>query len=278
MNPAFLVVLLSLAPAILAAQTGKSGPSSSVQAVPLTRVVKIPMVLYTGEGAGTTTLALAPAVSKGAEDELPEGPDGFNVLDDGTIVLTDPLEERLMFFSSEGKFLKAWEIGFSADSVDVVKDDILSVRDAQTGEVHGFDREGKPRAAPTTLLPASAKLTSPTSGLVTVPRQSAEEEHSFGISIDRPGLRLVSLQVVGRDQDGSFYIAVETTKAASGDEIDLKKSVRRYSASGTLVSETDDLPLSYYIPPIDELRVRKGTVYQLMTVPSEVRINLWKMN
>ena len=72
------------------------------------------------------------------------------------------------------------------------------------------------------------------------------------------------------------YVALEST--AGGDSVDVTKSVRRYSAEGRLIAETTDLPLDYFVRPTDEIRVRDGAVYQLMTTMSEVRINVWDMN
>jgi hypothetical protein len=145
--------------------------------------------------------------------------------------------------------------------------------------MHSFDSAGKPHSPEDLTSPGSAKLTSATSGVATPgPGSGNEQARTLEVSLNSPGLTLVSLQVIGRDQDGSTYIALETTKGSVGDEIDLKKSVRKYAPNGTLLGETDDLPLSYYVPPVDELREQKGTVYQLMTGPAEVRINAWKMN
>jgi hypothetical protein len=72
-------------------------------------------------------------------------------------------------------------------------------------------------------------------------------------------------------------VALETS-VADADAINVRKIVRRYSSTGVLLSESAPIPLGYYIQPVDELRVRKGVVYQLMTTPSEVRINEWDTN
>src|SRR5215475_15956307 len=76
---------------------------SSTPTIALSRVLRIPL---TALGAGGPTHA-GPAnltVSKGAKDEPPEGPDGFDVFDDGSLLITDPLRKRLALFDSSSKF------------------------------------------------------------------------------------------------------------------------------------------------------------------------------
>lgn len=265
------VALLVLASPVMAAQAGSGGPSSQVSATPITRVIRIPVTLWNAASEPSAS----PVITKGAEDELPEGPDGFDVFDDGTVILTDPLQERLMLFDAGGKFRRAWNIGFSADSVKVLPDGNVLAHDAQTGEFHGFDREGKLRPAEQMSAQASAKLLSGRAGEV---MPGSPGGRTLEITMDEPGLTLISLELVGVDPDGTAYVALETTTGASSDAIDLRKNVRSYSREGTLQRQTEDIPLQYYIPPVDELRVRNGTLYQLMTTAAEVQINEWRLN
>ena len=96
------------------------------------------------------------------------------------------------------------------------------------------------------------------------------------IKFDKAGLRLLSLQGIALEPPGDAYIALEST--AGGDAVDLNKVVRRYAANGRLVSETTSMPLDYVVRPTDEIRVRKGVIYQLMTTKSELQINIWDTN
>jgi len=89
---------------------------------------------------------------------------------------------------------------------------------------------------------------------------------------------LFSLEVLATDSGGNTYVALEsTTGSREADEINVNKYVRKYSADGKLVDEIADIALDYYVTPVDELRVRRGVVYQLLTTNTEVRINVWDM-
>src|SRR5262249_7774029 len=57
------------------------------------------------------------ALSAGAEDELPAGPSSFDITPDGGVVLTDPLKQRLVWFDSEGRFVKEMPLGFTPRQV-----------------------------------------------------------------------------------------------------------------------------------------------------------------
>ena len=96
------------------------------------------------------------------------------------------------------------------------------------------------------------------------------------IKFDKAGLRLLSLQGIALEPPGDAYIALEST--AGGDSVDLNKVVRRYASNGNLLSETSNLPLDYVVRPTDEIRVRKGVIYQLMTTRSELQIIVWDTN
>src|SRR5262249_48596005 len=97
------------------------------------------------------------------------------------------------------------------------------------------------------------------------------------IHFEKPGLRLVSIQGLAVDSSGDVFVALEATNGGGG-AVDFNKTGWRDFAGGTLVAETTDLPLDYYVRPTDEIRVHKGQVFQLMTTSSEVRINIWDTN
>jgi len=96
---------------------------------------------------------------------------------------------------------------------------------------------------------------------------------------DQPRSTLVSIQPIAVDPNLGTFVALETTDAEStSDSIDVHELVRRYSPSGEFISETAWLPLDYYVPPLDELRVHNGVLYQLETTRTEVYINQWDLN
>ena len=252
--------------------------------IPLTRVLRIPVSTIgtqgTAESLNATRATLM--ISPGATDEPPEGPDGFDVLEDGTLLITDPLRSRVSSFDSDGRFRKAWKIGFRADSLTAIANGLVLVREASTGRLHAFDREGQARPAEAVTLPERVEaqvLTGQNRG--TVMRPTIDNAHGgpLVIQFDKPGVTLLSLESLATDQKGDTFVALETTASGEAPEaIRLNKYVRRYSSDGKLLCEIADIPLDYYVSPVDELRVHKGVVYQLQTTSSEVRVNVWDTN
>lgn len=264
-----------------------SVPQGHLQALPpgrtisLTRIIRFPVKLLKGSGALGQPESESLAVSPGATDELPDGPSGFDILDDGRILISDPLQSRIGVFDTSGKFLGAWKTGFAADSVKVLANGAVLIRQANTGEIHVFSSEGRQRASEGAALPvgAEARLSGGNSGTV-IRAGAGGRGELLAIQYDQPRSTLLSLEWLDTDPSGNTYVALEaTTGEKEGREsIDLSKRVRRYASDGTLVAETGDVPLDYYVPPVDEFRVSKGNVYQLFTTESEVRINVWNMN
>lgn len=280
------IILLILLCGLLAsgALGGRPETVPNLCTIPLTRAVRIPVTMLVAPGtaksssAAPTTLMISP----GAEDELPEGPDGFDVLEDGGLLITDPLQTRVVSFASDGKFLRAWNLGFAADSLTVIANGTVLVREASTGQLHAFDREGQARPEEEPTLPVRAETrVQPGKNRGEVARTAAHGTHAgpLEIQFDKPGSTLVSLESLATDKEGDSYVALETTASGgSPDAINLNKYVRRYSSEGKILCEIADIPLDYYVAPVDELRVHNGLIYQLQTTKSEVRINVWDTN
>lgn len=258
-------------------------PQAEVRLIRLTRTVRIPVSMQEIQPTGKIPLG-DPAtlmVSPGAQDEPPNGPAGFDVLDDGSLLICDPLRDSVSVFDGQGKFREAWKIGFAADSLTVGVNGLILVREASTGQLHVLDRQGRSRPTESATLPqaAEARVLTGHSGTVTVPPIGSAGGRTIEVRFDKPGLRLLSIEGLGTDSQGNIYVALETTTGGEETEgINLNKSVRKYAANGMLVCEVTDIPLDYYVTPVDELRVRKGFLYQLMTGRSEVHINVWDMN
>jgi hypothetical protein len=275
-RPYVVLLLLLITPtSAIPKQDSGSRRSTQVRTIPLTRTVKIPLIQIK-EDAKSGKESLAMVVSTGAMDEPPEGPNGFDVLDDGSVVITDPILWRLVVYAAGGTRVRSYDVGFSPDSVTAMTDGLILVREANTGQMHVFDREGNVYAG---------KIPKPESTPQAI-RLSAKEgtivsiiNGAIKVQFDEPGLALLSLEGLASDPDLGTFVALETTVPKSEtDSIDVRKIVRRYSPSGVLSAETSPIPLDYYVPPVDELRVRKGVIYQLMTTRTEVRINEWDTN
>ena len=229
------------------------------------------------ESAPSAAIASHPlAFSPGGTDELPEGPNGFDVLEDGRLLITDPLRLRISVFDPRGAFLQSWPIGFAADSITAGAEDTVLIREAKTGSFYKFNREGKQLAGPTFEPPAPplARLLDPKHATLARPCGAP-----LSIAPGTSDTSLLSLEYLDTGPSCVTFVALESSvRATTADAIDVRKSVRRYSADGHLLSETSDLPLDYYILPVNELRVHHGIVYQLRTTRTEVSINEWDMN
>jgi len=269
--------LLLLATAFLVETEAVGRSEVSVRVVPVAQVIRIPLASLADEKTPPVTGGDSPVLSyyPGAADELPEGPDGFDAFDDGSLLISDPLRDRVVAYDSQGKFRQSWNVGFAADSIEILSDGPVMVREAGTGLFHPFSREGKPMqdkvASAATSLEAQ-RLT-PNSGSVT-----NGKGNQIPVRFNQPGRTLVSLENLAIDRSGQVYVALESTTGQATDSIDVAKTVRKYSADGSLLCETANLPLDYFITPVDELRVHQGKVYQLMTTSKEVQINVWNTN
>lgn len=281
----FRVFLLFLLFGFLASDAPNERPEleSNVCTIPLTRVLRIRITTLSTQ-VTPESLNAAPATllaSPGAADEPNGGSTGFDVLEDGSLLITDPLRNRVSLFDSRGVFRKAWKIGFPADSLTVIAKDVVLVHEATTGQLHAFDREGKALPTEAGSLPQQmeARVLSATSGTIARPAIGNFRGGPLEVRFDRPGLTLVSIEALAMDQNGNTYVALEAgARDGAAEGINVKKYVRRYSPDGKLLCEVADIPLDYYVSPVDELRVHKGLVYQLQTTNSEVRINVWDTN
>lgn len=255
-------------------------PKPTVCTIPLTQTLRIPVspleTQSTSESLHNNSATLL--ISSGATDEAAEGPTGFDVLDDGGLLISDPLRSSISRFDAQGKFLSSWKIGFAADSLKVLGRNEVLVREANSGKFHAFDNEGQTRTTEGLAQPVQgeARILNSTNGTI---KRPGFPGGPLVIELNKPGLTLLSLESLATDQKGDTYVALETTAdRKTVDTIDLNKYVRRYSSDGKLLCEVADVPLDYYVSPVDELRVRNGKVYQLQPTSSEVRINVWDTN
>ena len=280
------VISLILLCGVLASDApgGRPELAPNLCTIPFTRVLRIPVSKLTEQDTTESVSAAAASlmISPGAADEAPEGPTGFDVLEDGSLLVTDPLRNQVSSFDASGKFRMAWKIEFPADSLTAMANGLVVVREASTGQLHAFDRNGQARPAEAATLPERAEarvITGQNRGTVMRPALDNARGGPLEIQFDKPGLTLLSLESLGTDPKGDTYVALETTvRGGTPDAITLNKYVRRYASDGKLLCEIADIPLDYYVPPVDELRVHQGLVYQLQTTKSEVRVNVWDTN
>ena len=264
----------------------KRQETPSVRTISLTRTIRIPAQIMTSD------TALAPwrlnagllTTTGGGEDELPQGPESFEVLPDGGFVIADPLQRRVVFYDSLGNYVTVWPIGLAVNSITLREGGEFAVRQANSGDYFFVDQRGQvlpqsaqPRRRGGNTVPAEARLLDRNRGRIGEPRARGATGGGIEIAFDSDTTQMVSLQNLGTDAQGNVYAVLEITQGNSA-AIDVRKIVRKYSAAGRLIAEILDLPLEAEIAPMDELRLRRGCVYQLVPARTEVRINVWDTN
>ena len=248
-----------------------STPAPPAPAPSATRTVRIPTVMLNPANASQDPEKLA--VTPGASDDLPQGPTGFDVLGDGGFVISDPLRRRLALFESDGKYRSDIPLGFAAESV-AVSGSTFEVRNASSGEVQKVATRGLKDFVAVLkeqqLDSAAAKLLGPAAGLISL------GDGELNVRFQQPGSRIISIKGVARDA-GSVYVALELSagSAEPAATVEVKKVVLKYDKSGRLLLQIPDIPVNYFVHPINEFRVRNGVVYQMAPLKEYVEIRSW---
>ena len=160
-------------------------------------------------------------------------------------------------------------IDFPADSVVRLDDETFAAHDAASAVWRVIGRGGAiQNATVQPNAPPLPRLLSRNNGVV--PRPGRPD---LAVQYNRDQLRLVSLTNLGTDPQGNTFVALELTPG--GEEVDVRKHVRRYGPDGRLVAQITHIPLNYDVQPMDEMRVRNGIVYHLMPTEREVQIHVW---
>jgi hypothetical protein len=110
-------------------------------------------------------------------------------------------------------------------------------------------------------------------GVISGPRTRGEAANTISVEFESDSTRMISLQNLGSDADGSIYVAIETS--TGGDFVDVNKIVRKYAADGKLIGQIIDIPLDYEVYPTHEFRIHNGLVYHLLPKKNEVTIRIW---
>jgi hypothetical protein len=231
----------------------------------------------------------------GGDDELPGGPQGFDVLENRSFVVADPLRKRLAFFDSTGSYLASCPLGFPVTSVTRVGNQ-FEVRDLQSGDWYRarlLEGLGQSECIVEEAPPESIGLRSAEEGGEATLDRSARNvgtiDWTLGARADRTPLevtyesdstRMVSLQGVGPVSGaarglGDELMVVAIEAATPAETIQLRKDVRVYDESNRLVAAVSDVPIDYFIPPVNEFRVLGTRLYQLYVKRDGVRIKIW---
>jgi len=247
-----------------------------------TFTIRIPIALIDAGNPPEGALTMRAA----AEDREPEGPQSFDVLDDGGFLIADPLRERLLEYSADGTFRRAVPIDVPASSVTVIGASQVEVVSAATGVIQMFNERGGRVGGPRTESAISGAgapdvvLDSAQSGVITWPNAPgalAPPRPELKVTLPELGQRLASLQVIQSDAADEVFVAMESTDAAGRTLIELRKTVRRYGATGLLEAEIRNIAVDNYIAPNTEFRVLRGVLYQMYSREKEVLINGWRI-
>jgi hypothetical protein len=100
------------------------------------------------------------------------------------------------------------------------------------------------------------------------------------VTYESDSTRMVSLQGVGPVSGaarglGDELMVVAIEAATPAETIQLRKDVRVYDESNRLVAAVSDVPIDYFIPPVNEFRVLGTRLYQLYVKRDGVRIKIW---
>ncbi len=268
---------------LLACSGGQSGAkktdsaSGTTRAVALTSTIRIPVLLLEN-GFPESALAdkrEALAVIAGGPDELPQGPTGFELTTDGRILVSDPVRRRVAVFDATGGFRGEWPVGFPVESIALSANGIFRLRPSDSSPDRFYDSQGHEQGVETSIpetQPLIARLSSPTLGVV----EGRPSGGPLQIAFESGTLRLISVDALGAAPNGGVYVALEVTPG--GDTIAVQKQVRKYGADGKVQAEVTDIPLNYDFAPVDELKVRRGVLYQLEPAKSEIKINRWNLD
>jgi hypothetical protein len=139
--------------------------------VQITRKIRIPTTMLDPDRAGSEAASSSESLtnSPGADDELPQGPDGFYAIAGGEFLITDPLRRRVVEFDAQGRYRRSLNIGFAADRFAIGSDGSIEVREASTGHMIPLSGGDYPHfKSESQGIPAeAASLTGPNGGTIT---------------------------------------------------------------------------------------------------------------
>jgi hypothetical protein len=236
-----------------------------------TRTLRLPIQFYDPDAGEATLAANKLTYNNGADDEPPEGPTSFEALEDGTIAIADPMQRRVVFFNEDGGVVRQLRLSFPPGRLSKQTGGDLFVRNPLDGTWHAANQEARQVAEPRPALP-TARLTGLNRAFVLPP--GAPESQGIPIAWESSVTRLLSVEPLERESDGTFYVALE---AAAGDLDGLQKVIRKCARDGRVLAEVRGVPIDYYATPLDEFRVRFGVLYQLEPLRDDVRINVWDL-
>jgi hypothetical protein len=218
-----------------------------------------------------------------AQDQQAEGPQSFAVLDDGSLVIADPLADRLAVYSDGGVYQRSIRVGAPVALVDREGPGLrLSIAVTGDERVVGLDGQSMGRATIAEARQPSVVLNPDrSSGQIRWPGVAAaageRSSNEITVQLQQTDRRLASLQVIAGGPNAPVYVVAESVERSGSALSTLTAIVRRYSPQGELDREVQGIPLDYYVTPKTPFRVVNGVLYQLFPKQDAVLIHVWDL-
>ncbi len=246
-------------------------PQAVVSDTP-TRTITIPVQVLGGGGDEV------PNITSPNFDEEPIGPESFVVRPGPEILVTDPINNRVIWFDEEGNYISHQDLNFKPRNLSFQSDRIL-VEDALTGdqyEVHDF---GQP-----TLLSAAAVEQSrgdaPSVSFVNTTRTQVSlswpgRGESGAVEVALPSSMQPAISVRGEptQADDELLLVVETSRAGEG--ISVQTSANIYDAKGAIQHAWQAQQLPSYISLSNAFQVEGEQFYQMVVTEEAIEILIY---
>ncbi|MGD1026061.1 MAG: hypothetical protein ABR880_25050, partial [Candidatus Sulfotelmatobacter sp.] len=238
-SPLFICLSLSNCSPRKSAETGHT---------PVVRMSSISISSNTEiQAAGQVSHVLKVVPHLGEEPAV--GPDSFAVLDDGSVLISDPAQNRRAQFSI-------------VDSHAVFESQAPLPGGDRIVAASAYDQDVRDKAR---LVNEST---------ATIHRFFSDDSSSdLDVSFDDRQKRLVSIVSLGTDEMGYTYVVLET--AARSPVVDVQRLIRKYNRRSVIVAQISDVPRQQEVSPQPEFRVKNGIVYQMVVSTDGVLINRW---
>jgi hypothetical protein len=273
-------ILLTIAVALSAACSERGSEPAQPSRTTERRAIQLPVrQAATYEDPSCDPAFDALTIRLAREEQLPEGPQSFAVLDDGSLVVADPLHERLVFFTSDGKFQRGLCVEWAVTDVASLGNRQLHIKRAGDPAGRTIDFDGRPLADAKSESVAASLEPEIRSDQSAILRWSARAESGPAeteIELSDPTKRIASVQVIAVDR-GKVYVRLESTEAAARSPTRVGVTVRRYSRAGASEAEVSGIPIDYYVVPTTPFRVVNDVLYQLFPTEKDVQIRVWDL-
>jgi hypothetical protein len=231
------------------------------------------------------------------EDREAEGPQSFDVLPDGNIVVADPLRDRLLVFDRRGGAVQRIEVGVSARTVAVAgAGDALRIVPGSQGTPRIVDFNGAQIPDPSARGRTGGAIPPPppppqvtlddgrrsgtirwTARAFGAPPGEPAQNPDLQVQLAAAAGRLASVRVIAVDAQRRTYVSIEAMAGDGTPGSPLARMVRRYGPDGGLEIEIRSILNDYYIVPSTEFRVVRDALYQLLPHREAVLINVWDL-